>query len=327
MLFTEVLKYCILIANTIVLNKIKTIKSEQFTWTHILNPGENEIQYLRSHFSFHPLDLQDCVVVAQRPKLDVYDQYIFFVLLFPYYDRTSKIIGAGEIDFFLGPDYLITVSDGKHEAVQAFFDSCQQNDLIRRKHLTTSAELLSELLRRLQEGIFPMLDHITKDITTIEENIFNGREHQMVRDILNIKRNIANARRIMNAHRAVIKKFMKLEPHSGLSLKPDVLARFETIVEHTKEIWEILEIQKDTINAFHDANESLISFKLNDLMKSLTMISVSIFPATLIATLFGMNALSSTPFIHSPYGFWIIVGLILLNFVFFVWWFKQKKWL
>ena len=309
------------------INRLRQIKTNSVLWIHIDRPTEHEIQYLRDSFEFHPLDLEDCMNTAQRPKVDEYSKYIFLVLLFPFYDRRERTIHAAELDFFVGPNYVITVSDGKHEIVDRLFADCLKSEVFRERFMAQSpAHLLFEILDRLQTGIFPMLDHISQDIVDIERQVFSGAEKRMVRDILLIKRNIVNFRRIVNAHKSTIKKLMDIHKHGIFSLSSNLAVYFGYILDRSKDIWEILENHKETINAFQEANDSLITFKLNEIMKILTAISVSILPATLVASLFGMN-IGGAPFIGNPFGFWILTVAMMIISVFLIGYFKKKDWL
>ena len=309
------------------INRLRQIKTNKVHWIHILKPSENEIQFLRDHFEFHPLDLEDCLNTAQRPKVDEYEKYIFLILLFPFYVRTERSIFAAEIDFFIGANYLITVSDGNNELTDQFFDECLKSEVLRDRYLSgTPTHLLYEIVNRLQSSMLPMLDHISQDNETIEKQMFAGAEKRMVRDILLIKRNIVNFRRIVNAHKSTIKKLMSIRTPGLFALSSDLNVYFQNIVERSRDIWEILEIHSETINAFHAANDSLISFKLNEAMRVLTVLSVSIFAATLIATILGMNT-ASNPIVRNPYGFWIVVFIIGLVMVTLHRIFKRKDWL
>lgn len=309
------------------INRLREIKTNTVRWIHIVKPSENEIQFLRDHFEFHPLDLEDCLNTAQRPKVDEYEKYIFLILLFPYYQRTHRSIHAAEIDFFIGADYLITISDGKHELSDQFFEECLKSEVLRERYLSrTPAHLLHEIVDRLQASMLPMLDHISQDNETIEKQMFAGAEKRMVRDILLIKRNIVDFRRIVNAHKSTIKKLISIRRPGLFALSSELNIYFRYIIERSRDIWEILEIHNETINAFHGANDSLISFKLNEAMRVLTSLSVSIFAATLIATILGVNT-ASNPIVRNPYGFWIIVIIIGLVTVTLHRIFKKKDWL
>jgi len=294
---------------------------------HVVSPGELEVEYLRDNFSFHPLDLEDCVNVAQRPKMDEYDKYIFLVLLFPYYERAQREIRSAELDFFIGPDYLITVSDGKHPLLDAFFNDCLKSEVFRERYLhATPPDLLYEILHRLQAGIFPMLDHIAEDIETIESQIYAGAEKRMVRDILITQRNIVNFRRIVNAHKSTLRKLINVRSQGVFVLSSNLAMYYGNLIERTKDIWDTLDIHHQSISAFQAANNSMISYKLNDAMKVLTAISVSVLPATLIATVFGMKTINM-PLVNNPYGFWTLL-IMMFSFVgILLAYFKKRDWL
>jgi magnesium transporter len=100
---------------------------------------------------------------------------------------------------------------------------------------------------------------------------------------------------------------------------------FSNILDRTKDIWDILETQTENINAFQETNESLISYRLNDIMKTLTTISVILMPATLVASIFGMNA-KHMPIIGSNNDFYILLILIFTFIISFIAYFRKKKW-
>ena len=304
---------------------IKEIKTSKVKWIHLTKNSNQEIDYLRNNFKFHPLDLDDCLSPAQRPKLDEYQDYLFLILTFPYYDREPREILASEVDFFIGPNYLITVTDGKLVPLMKFFEQCQINDSYRDKFLSDNPVfLLSEIINKLQLYCYPISDHVSQDIENVEKVIFAGYEKKMVKEILIIKRNIVNFRKIMQAHKNVIRKLIAKKNKLFISNSSQVY--LTNNLEQTKEIWDVLEGLKENVEALHNTNESLISFRLNDIMKILTMISVILLPINLIASIFGMNT-PIMPFINNPQGFWMILGIMGLLIITFFFFFKKKSWL
>ncbi|MFA5126426.1 MAG: magnesium transporter CorA family protein [Patescibacteria group bacterium] len=305
---------------------IERIKTKNLLWLHISQPSPKDLDQLKEEYGFHPLDLEDCLVKIQRPQISEYPHYIFFILTWPFYDRKTRTIESSEMDFFVGPKYLVTISDGLVPTVNNFFREMKRNDYSQEQYMQANhpALLLYEILHRLQNYTMPMLDHVNQDIENIEHEIFSGKEKIIAKEILNIKRNIVNLRKIMQAHKNIIKKLIGTNQKSFMPDNADVY--FANILDRTKDIWDILETQKENIVAFHEANESLISFKLNEIMRILTIISVILLPANLIAVTFGMET-HYTPIIGSNYDFYIIFSIMIILMLSLVGYFKKKDWL
>lgn len=307
------------------INSVRKIKTNRLTWTHFSEFKSDEAEYVRENFNFHPLDIEDCLSPAQRPKLDEYKNYIFMILTFPIYVPEEKEVVSAEVNFFIGPEYLVTVNKNNLPPLAKFFEQCQLNDTMREKFMTGNpTKLLYEILNRLQEYCFPMLDHISDDIDFLEKGIFKGYERQMVKKILIIRRNIVNFRKIMQAHKNVIKKLISL--NTKYFIPTTIKSYYANILEQTKDIWDTLNNHKETIEALHSTNESLISFRLNDIMKLLAIISVVVVPANLLASIFGMNALFM-PIIKNPNGFWVVLAMMLIVMLGLLLLFRRKKWL
>jgi magnesium transporter len=102
---------------------------------------------------------------------------------------------------------------------------------------------------------------------------------------------------------------------------------FVYLLNHTKDIWNTLVNYKDTINALHETQASMTSLKINEIMKTLTIFSVIVFPLTLLAAVFGMNTVKSMPFVEHEHGFWYIVGLMLCGLCIMLLYFKKRKWI
>lgn len=303
---------------------INKTKTKRFDWINITKVNAGSIEYLRQNFQIHPLELEDCINPTLRAKLEEYNDHLFLIMNFPIFDRKTKRITLSEIDIFVGRGFLITLNDGKLEPLKKIFDSCQINQSERTKFLEDDETfLLYQILDRLQSYCFPILNHIARDLMEIEEKIFSNEEKRMVTEILTTKRNILNVRKSVQSHKSVLKKLGKMS-HKEF-MKDDLNLYFSNVLEQSKEIWEILENLKENVEALNDTNESLISFKLNRVMKTLTIISMVLLPATLLASIFGMNYY--IPLQDSPYGFVFSIGLMTLCMIIAWLFFRGKKWL
>lgn len=308
------------------LKTIRVIKSKNLRWLNVTSPGSKEIAFLAEQFKFDEIDLRDCPPPLQRPKLVKRPGYLFMILLFPVYNRKSRTVNAAEVDFFIGKDFLVTVHDDELETIGNFFHECQKFEGVKNKYFTNNpGNLLYELLNRLILYCFPMLNHASLDIDNIEKSIFSGQQRQMLSEILIIKRNIVNFRKAMQPHKNVIKKLIAEAP--GFFPTDQLNIYFNNLVEYTKEIWDLLENYKDTIDALQQTNESLISFHLNDIMKTLTIFSVIVLPLSLLASIFGMNTTDGMPWLQDPWGFWKVLAIMIVGAIGMLAFFKKKRWL
>ena len=241
------------------------------------------------------------------------------------YDRLNKEIKSSEVDFFMSSKYLITISDESISTVNDLFEETKDNNYNKEKYMSPHpVYLLYEILHRLQNYTFPILDHVSEDIENVENKIFSGKEKEVVTEILFIKRNIVHIRKIMQAHKNVIKKLMST--HSKFFMPDKTNIYLSNILDKTKDIWDILETQKENINAFQETNDALLSHKLNEIMRILTVISVILIPANLVASTFGMNV-SFGPFLGEPGDFAKIISVMFIILMSVVLYFKKKKWL
>jgi len=306
---------------------IQEIKYKSLRWINIVNPTQEETEYLRNKFHFHPLDLEDCLTPTQRPKIDEYGKYHFMVLLFPIYNRKTREIRPSEVDFFISKDYLITVHHNELQPLTDLFHVCQNSQEMRKKYFELSSEkLLYYVLEKLFLYIYPMLDHLSLDINDSEKEIFSGNEKKMVREILIVRRNITDFRKVMQVHKKIIQKLTNGLQTSSLFLIQKTDLYFDNLIDHTKEIWDALEGYKESVEALQETNESLISHRINEIIKVLTIISLTILPVTLLVSIFGMNT-ASLPLQKNPNGFWIIIGINSILIIALLLLFKKKKWI
>jgi magnesium transporter len=306
---------------------LKTLTYNNLNWITIDKPTTKQINWIRQNFKFRKDDLDECTPILQRPKINIREDYLFMVLQFPYYDRQTAEIKSSEVDFFITKNTLITFHSGNLEPILEIERLIEKDDEFKKQTMVDSSKLLYEILNRLLHYCFTILNHVNSDIEKIESQIFNVKEKKLeiIREILRIKRNIVNIRKIMQAHKSIISKLIK--NYEQIYLTNHLHKYFNHLVNHTKDIWDFLENYKDTIDALHETHESLLSHSLNDIIKTLTIFSVIVFPLTLLAAIFGMNTMNSMPFINSPYDFWWVVIIMFVGVIGMLIFFKNKKWM
>ncbi len=294
-------------------------------WVNIVNAGKDEIDYLRRNYNFNLAHLKAAAssVSFQRPMIFKGDDYICLVLHFP--TLKGENIVAGEVDFFIGHGYLITVHNNTLKALTHFFSLGKKSpDSLLSYSLESSAILLYEVLGHLLDDCFQLLDDSSLKINEIEELIFARQQKKAVEKIMTFRRNIINIRKIMQNHKNILQSLMEME--SSLVEKTAIKKYYSVLVENSKRIWEMLDNQKEMIEVLNSTNESILNDRMTDIMKTLTIFSVIVFPLTLLAGIFGMNA-KYMPFVEHPLGFWTILGIMGFCSIGMLMFFKSKKWI
>src|SRR3954452_6399386 len=295
------------------------------TWIHLDSPTSEEAGLLAERFGWHPLDIEDVLSKRQRPKIDEYaeDGYLFVVLHFPVYDKTVQRLNAAELDFFIGHDYLVTLPNVELLPVTRLFHRCEEDEELREQLFSKgSGYLLYHVLDDLFDYCFPILDKIAYKLDSIEDDVFEGRSEEVVRDISDAKQEIISYRKIIKPERATLRV---LERQIERFLPEDLELYFDDIVDAAERIWDLLDNHKEVVEALEDTNESVISHRQNRVLLVLTMVSVILLPLTLITGLFGMNV--RFPGFETARAFWIICGAMLAIAAGLIGFVRYKRWL
>jgi magnesium transporter len=303
--------------------RISELSANGLTWVHVAEPTALEAAVLAERFGFHELDIEDVLSKRQRPKIDEYPEYLFVVLHFPFYDKTVQRLNAAELDVFLGDDFLITLPNVELHPVTYLFRRCEEEPE-RREELFSkgSGYLLYHVLDDLFDYCFPILDKIAHKLDAIEDEMFEGRSEEMVRDISNAKQEIIAYRKIIKPERATLRV---LERHTQRFLPEELELYFDDIVDAAERIWDLLDNYKEVVEGLESTNESVISHRQQYRLQILTVASVILLPLTLIASIFGMNV--AYPGEGTAEAFWAIIGVILVFGLSLLAVFRLRNWL
>lgn len=303
-----------------------TVSAEAISWINIDDPTPAALAKLKTRFPFfRDDDLADCLPPFQRPKLLERDRYLFMVLHFPVYDGKKRLIRRYEIDFFIGHDFLVTSHVGPHEAITALVGDCDDDN--NRCLLRTADDplrLTHDVLHALTVSCFPMITTVANDLASIEEDLFSDANGALVRDILRVRSNILTFRKAMQGHETSLdrlltrgKKFFDVER---------LRTHFDDLRAHGREIRDFLDNDRDTIGALYDSHLSLISYRTNQEIKTLTALAFVVLPMSLVAMIFSMRA-EHMPFVGRPADFWMMLAVIFTTMLALVLFLKRRKWL
>jgi magnesium transporter len=302
---------------------VEVVEHGALRWINIERPGPVDRAWLEEHFDFHALDYEDVASRNQRPKIDEYPDYLFIVLHFPVFDASVGRLNAAELDIFIGPDFLITLPNTPIPPVEYLFERCRSSEELADSLFSKgSGYLLYKIVDDAFDYCFPMLRKMGNKLDRIEQEIFEGRSEEVVRDISNAKQEIINFRKIIRPQRSVLRD---LERTKQRYMADDMEIYFDDIVDASERIWDVLENYKEVVEALEETNESVISHRVNDVLRVLTAFSVVMLPLTLIASIWGMNV--AVPGEHRIEAFWIIVSVMVALLASMLAYFRRRGWL
>lgn len=308
---------------------IEEIEAAGIRWFNVEGPGAPEQAWLEEHFEFHPLDIEDVFSKNQRPKIDEYPDYLFLVLHIPVFNREIGRLGTGELDLFVGSDFVVTLPSRSLPPVEYLFERCRADEDLREKIFSRGpGYLVYRLVDDSFDYCFPMLRKIGNKLDALEDEIFEGRSEDVVRDISNAKQEIINFRKVIRPQRPVLQDLERAKTRLAGGI--DLEIYFDDIIDAHERIWDLLENYKEVIEALEETNESFLSHRVNDALRVLTAITVIVLPLTMIASIFGMNV--GLPGGGDPEGgsmvtFAVILGIMIAVLVGMVTWFRKRRWL
>lgn len=303
----------------------KEIKYKNISWLDITRPDENDIKFLRTHFKFHPVILSEILPPSFLPQIKLFNKkYLYLVIYYPIYDKNKRETKPRELDVIITKNTLITSHYQSILPLTALWDKAvlyedQKKMLLGRG----TAFLLFFILESIAKNCLIKINRIEQRINNIGNQIFKNKEKELVHEISFVKRDILDFYRIIGPQKNVIEKISTItEEFWGEKISP----YFSELTGLFSIVWNQLDTFKDTIRNLEETNNSILSTKINEVMKVLTIFSAIILPLNLLASLFGMN-LRFLPFADSPMSFVFFLIIMLIMFFVMMFFFKRKNWL
>lgn len=301
---------------------IQTIKLGTLKWHHIADPSDEDLEYLKTNFHFHPLDIEDCKSINQRPKIDAYDDYYFLILHFPHYDRWNKFLRTKEVKVFWGEDYIITIGKS-HWVVSSLFDNAKEmKDPYELLQAGTSDTLLYKIIERLMQETFALVNKMGIELELVNRELFDKKADKTIERISVTRRNMILLNTIFKPQ---IRVFQGFESGRIEGFAENMEDYWGNILDHYQKIWDMIEDYEEMIEGLSKTFDSMQTNRINEIMKTLTLISSILLPLTFLASLYGMNV--SLPLEKKENAFIIIIFAMVVMSVFFIYFFKRKKWM
>lgn len=301
---------------------IDTIKFGTLKWHHIYQPSDDDLQHLLDDFHFHPLDIEDCKSYNQRPKIDIYDDYYFLILHFPYFDRQNKFLKTREVKIFWGDDYIITIGKS-HWVVRDLFQQAKHAaDDDEKFQLASSDQMLYIVLEKLMIESMKLVRQIGSEVDSINRDLFTRKAERIIESTSIVRKNIILLNTIFKPQLRLFHKFESGEIEGYADNMEDY---WGNILDYYQKMWDMTEDYAELIDGLSMTFDSLQANKTNEIMKILTLVSTILLPLTFITGLYGMNI--GLPFDNEPFAFIIIISTMIFIALFMLFYFKRKHWM
>ena len=290
-------------------------ESGSVIWVDMEAPSEADDQVLLDIFKFHPLTVEDCRANRHHPKIEEFPDYIYFIVHAVRTDSSPDRFNTIELDGFLGGNYVVTYH---HESFPSILKVKQA---VRSSPITCQrggAFLLHQIIDGIVDDYLPVMDDFDERINALEDDIFafNRANQEILEEILGLKRSVLRLKRISSKQLEVL---YRMSHGQFPQISGPVLPFYRDIYDHLVRVSDLAESYRDLISGSLEAYLSVVSNRLNEIMKVLTIFSAVMLPLTFIAGVCGMN------FEHMPelkwrlgyYGAWgimILVAIVMLTF-------------
>jgi magnesium transporter len=287
-------------------------------------PDEEAEPILTKTFGFHPLAIDDALQESHVPKLDDWGTYLYIVLHTVLFDSLEGDVDTHELDVFLGANYMVTHHDEPIDAVDRVWSAVQRDE----RHMKSGPDhLLYRLVDEIAASYMPVVEQLDLSIDQLEDEIFNGRDVRALEKIFSLKRAVLYLRRILAPQGVVLNKLAR-DDYEVIDAADRVY--FRDVYDHMVRLYDIIEGVRDLVSGTLDTYLSITNNRLNDVMKTLTLITTLFMPISFIAGFFGMNFFEPT----TPLKIWTgrpafiitLIILILTPMAMYLW-MRRRKWM
>ena len=291
-------------------------------WVDLVNPSPEEgQQVLGGVFHFHELAIEDAISALQFPKVESYGDYLYLILHRIDFQGSEHCFKTHDVDFFLGPNYLVTIHTGDSRSIEHVADVCGRNPRALGEGV---AALLHRIIDAMVDNYRPEIDELNDRLDELEEQVFEASTPTLTRDILEFKKDISSLRRVVLPQRDVIGRLARRE---FAMIDEAISYRFRDIHDSLVRLADESIQFQDRITSLLDANLAIVSNQLNAVMKVLTIIATLFMPLTVITGMWGMNV--TIP--HLPGGaevqFWWVAGIMIVLSAGMLVYFRRRGWI
>jgi magnesium transporter len=300
-----------------------------FLWVDLENPTPEETKFvLEDVFHFHPLSIEDCVMVTPSPKVEEYQPkeddafapYLFIVIHAVDYSRRDGVFATSELNFFLGKNFLVTYHETPLKSVQQTSDRCVKSTV----HIARAPDRVAHtLLDSIVENYKPALDELSLEIAELEENVLKTPDRQTLNRIIEIKKEVFHLRQIIGPQREVLARFARGE---FKLIRAHLVPYYRDVYDGLYHIGELAQSYTDSLTGILQVYLNMASNQTGEVVKLLTLITVLTTPPMLIGTWYGMNFVNMAE-LDMAYGYLITLGVTVFSTALTYIYFLRRGWL
>ncbi|WP_028551404.1 magnesium/cobalt transporter CorA [Paenibacillus sp. UNC451MF] len=296
--------------------EIRPPSEQEIVWIHLPNPEPAEVKrVVEEMFHCHPLVVEDCIKLNQRAKMDRYKDHIFMT----FFAFVDKRLTPVEIGIIIGANYIITISRKQLK----LFEVLRQQLLAVQERSDHPGDILHRLLDLCVDDYTEITNRIEDQVDQMERNLFVNPYLKVSKEIFHLKRSMHKFRRIVLDEKAIVGS---ISHHTFPYTRQETDAYFVDIYDHISRVLDSLDIFRESFTALLELQVNMKSDRMNEIMKTLTIISSIFLPLTFIVGLYGMN-FKNIPELHWDWGYAYVWG-VMLGVSLFMWLiFKWKKWI
>lgn len=301
-----------------------------FLWVDLEKPTPEETKcILEDVFHFHPLSIEDCVMVSTAPKVeeylpregDMFSPYLFMVIHAVDYSRKDGVFATSELNFFLGKNFLVTYHEDPIKGVSQTEDRAIRGT----GHIARAPDRVAyNLLDSIVDNYKPALDELSLEIAELEQEVLEQPGAEVLSKILQIKKEVLHLRRIIGPQREVLARFARGE---FKLIRPHLIPYYRDVYDQLFQISELAQSYTDSLTGILQVYLNMSSNRTADIVKVLTLFIVITTPVLVVGSWYGMNFIEQMPELHSKYGYWWAIGLTLVSTAALLLWLKKRKWL
>jgi magnesium transporter len=302
------------------------IKNPQaLLWVDFISEPPEVCRPILEEFGFHPLAIDDALLETHVPRLDDWSEYLYIV--FNYMDldlnRGDWTTEVDELDIFLGKNYIVTHHDHQMPAVDDTWLVCDRDE----RNVQEGADhILYRIADHLMSTYMPAVEKIDEAIEQIEDQVFNRPSPRILEKLFAIKRVLLAMRRIIIPQREVLNKLAR-DDYPVIDRKDRVF--FRDIYDHLVRLHDLNESLRDIVGGVQDMYLSSVNNRMNEIMKTLTIITVLFLPLNFVTGFFGMNFFEPlgqlTVWTTNPMFYLTLLTILVVPISLFVW-FRRRTW-